>query len=147
MAMPMQINLDELLSMVLSRVDSLSFSDENQKTKFNILARVLYRKGLLTDSDVLDSVREEHRVLKELGLIPDVPPEDTLKTMADSVLLWIKGDVPTIKKSMEEYDKKMREMAMQEAQAQKSRIDVAPSTVLQQLDRMSGKKPGGKLIV
>ena len=94
MAMPMQINLDELLSMVLSRVDSLSFSDENQKTKFNILARVLYRKGLLTDSDVLDSVREEHRVLKELGLIPDVPPEETLKTMADSVLLWIKGDVP-----------------------------------------------------
>lgn len=147
MAMPMQINLDELLSMVLARVDSLSFSDENQKTKFNILARVLYRKGLLTDSDVLDSVREEHRVLKELGLIPDLPPEETLKAMADSVLLWIKGDVPTIKKSMEEYDKKMRELAMQEAQAQKSRIDVAPSTVLQQLDRMSGKKPGGKLIV
>ena len=52
-----------------------------------------------------------------------------------------------LKKSMEEYDKKMREMAMQEAQAQKSRIDVAPSTVLHQLDRMSGKKPGGKLIV
>jgi hypothetical protein len=76
-----------------------------------------------------------------------LPPEESLKMMADSVLLWIKGDVPVIKKSMEEYDKKMREMAMQEAQAQKSRIDVAPSTVLQQLDRMSGKKPGGKLIV
>jgi hypothetical protein len=147
MAMPMQINLEELLSMVLARVDSLSFSDENQKTKFNILARVLYRKGLLTEEDVLESVREEHRVLKELGLIPETPPEESLKMMADSVLLWIKGDVPVIKKSMEEYDKKMREMAMQEAQAQKSRIDVAPSTVLQQLDRMSGKKPGGKIIV
>jgi len=147
MAMPMQINLEELLSMVLARVDSLSFSDENQKTKFNILARVLYRKGLLTDEDVLESVREEHRVLKELGLIQETPPEESLKLMADSVLLWIKGDVPVIKKSMEEYDRKMREMAMQEAQAQKSRIDVAPSTVLQQLDRMSGKKPGGKIIV
>jgi hypothetical protein len=147
MAMPMQINLEELLSMVLARVDSLSFSDENQKTKFNILARVLYRKGLLTDEDVLESVREEHRVLKELGMIQDAPPEESLKMMADSVLLWIKGDVPIIKKSMEEYDRKMREMAMQEAQAQKSRIDVAPSTVLQQLDRMSGKKSGGKLIV
>lgn len=147
MAMPMQINLEELLSMVLARVDSLSFSDENQKTKFNILARVLYRKGLLTDEDVLESVREEHRVLKELGLIQEAPAEESLKMMADSVLLWIKGDVAVIKKSMEEYDRKMREMAMQEAQAQKSRIDVAPSTVLQQLDRMSGKKPGGKLIV
>ncbi|MFA0889710.1 MAG: hypothetical protein ACC613_11580 [Synergistales bacterium] len=147
MAMPMQINLDELLSMVLARVDSLSFSDENQKTKFNILARVLYRKGLLTDEDVLESVREEHRVLKELGLIPELPSEEALKTMADSVLLWIKGDVPTIRKSMEEYDRKMREMAVQEAQAQKSRIEVAPSSVLQQIDRMSGKKPGGKLIV
>ncbi len=147
MAMPMQINLEELLSMVLARVDSLSFSDENQKTKFNILARVLYKKGLLTDEDVLDSVKEEHRVLKELGLIQELPPEESMKAMADSVLVWIKGDVSTIKKGMEEYEKKMREMAMQEAQAQKSRIDVAPSTVLQQLDRISGKKPGGKLIV
>jgi len=79
MAMPMQINLEELLSMVLARVDSLSFSDENQKTKFNILARVLYRKGLLTDDDVLESVREEHRVLKELGLIQDAPPKNPLR--------------------------------------------------------------------
>jgi hypothetical protein len=147
MAMPMQINLEELLSMLIARVDSLSFSDENQKTRFNILARVLYRKGLLTDQDVVDSVREEHRILKELGLIPELPSEENLKTMAESILLWIRGDVAAIRKSMEEYDKKMRELAMQEAQAQKSRIEVAPSSVLQQIDRMSGKKPGSKLII
>ncbi len=41
MAMPMQVSLDEILSMLLARVDSLAINDENSKSKFNIVARVL----------------------------------------------------------------------------------------------------------
>lgn len=66
MQMPMQISLDEVLSMLLARVDSLAFNDENLKTKFNILARAMYRKGLISDEDIVDSIREEHRI--------DLPP-------------------------------------------------------------------------
>ena len=68
MAAPMQISLEEIISMLLQRVESLSASDENSKTKQNIINRVLYKKGILTDEDILDSVKEDYRMLKELGV-------------------------------------------------------------------------------
>jgi hypothetical protein len=146
MQMPVQLSLDDLLSMLMARMDSLAVAEENMKTKFNIFARVLYKKGLLTDEEILESIREEHRILKGLGLLAEMPGEEMLKAAADNMLQWIKGDVEAIKKGMEEYEKKLREYAAQEAR--KPKIDVASSSVLSQLDRLSGKKPGGgKLIL
>ncbi|HOO62634.1 MAG TPA: hypothetical protein PK364_01770 [Synergistaceae bacterium] len=148
MQMPMQqqITLDDLLSMLMARVDSMAMAEENLKTKMNILGRVLYKKGLLTEEDVIDSVREEHRVLKELGAIETMPGDDVVKLSAESILQWIRGDVEAIKKGMEDYERRVREIAAQEAK--KPRIDVASASVLDQLDHMTGKKAGGgKLIL
>lgn len=147
MAMPMQISLDELLSMVMARLDGVAVNQENMKSKFNIMGRVLYKKGLINDEDILDSIKEEHRILKELGMIEDLPPEDVLQSIADSILEWIKGDVDAIKKSLKEYENKIREMQSQ--QAQKPRIDVASPAVLEQLNRMGAnpQKGGGKIIL
>ncbi len=144
--MAMQISLDEIISMLLARVESLAYSAENQKTRFNVMARVLYRKGLLSDEDILDAVRDEHHLLKDLGLIEEMPDEEMLRAAAESLLQWIKGDAAEIRRTMEEYENKMREMATKEAV--KPRIDVAPASALSQLDKLSGKKPGGgKLIL
>jgi len=143
--MPMQVSLDEILSMLLARVDSLALSDENSKSKFNIITRVLYKKGIITDTDVIDSIREEHRMLKSLGLIAEEPEEDVVEAIAENILQWIKGDVDALKKGMEEYEKKMQEAMSR--QNQKPKIDVASPAVLQQLDRMGGKKGGSKLIL
>ena len=145
MAMPMQVSLDEILSMLLARVDSLALSDENSKSKFNIITRVLYKKGIITDTDVIDSIREEHRMLKSLGLIAEEPEEDVVEAIAENILQWIKGDVDALKKGMEEYEKKMQEAMSR--QNQKPKIDVASPAVLQQLDRMGGKQGGSKLIL
>ncbi|EHM10393.1 hypothetical protein TheveDRAFT_1273 [Thermanaerovibrio velox DSM 12556] len=145
MAMPMQISLEEVLSMLLARVDSLAINDENNKTKFNIVLRVLYKKGIVTDDDILESVREEHRMLKELGLLNSDPPEDMVKAMAEGILQWVKGDVEALKKSLKEYERRLQEYAAQEAK--KPSIAVASSNVLQQLDKMGGPKGGGKLII
>ena len=147
MAMPMQVSLDEILSMLLARVDSLAINDENSKSKFNIVARVLYKKGILTDADIVESLKEEHRMLKELGAIAEEPSDDIVETIADGILQWIKGDVESLKKGMEEYERKVQE-AMAKQQAQKPKIDVASPAVLQQLNRMGGKgQGGGKLII
>ncbi len=143
--MPMQISLDEVLSMLLARVDSLAFNDENLKTKFNILARAMYRKGLISDEDIVDSIREEHRILAELGLIQEVPADDVIRTVAEGILQWVKGDVGAIKKAMEDYEKKLQELAKQ--QAEKPRIDVASPAVLQQLDMLSGKGKGKSKLI
>ena len=144
--MPMQIGLDELLSMLLARVDGLALESENQRTRFNIMFRILYKKGLFSDEDALDAVREEHRILYDLGVLKDMPDEEALKATAENLMLWIKGDSKAIRRSMEEYDKRVKE-AM--AQQQKPRIDVAPAAVLDQLDRMGGGGQGGgkKLIL
>ncbi len=66
MAAPMQISLEEIITMLLSRVESLSANDENSKTKSNIIYRTLYKKGLITEEDIMDSVKEEYKMLKEL---------------------------------------------------------------------------------
>ena len=144
MAAPMQISLEEIITMLLSRVESLSANDENNKTKSNIIYRALYKKGLITEQDIMDSVKEEYKMLKELGVIQAEPKDEMYQTISDGILQWIKGDVEGIKKSMADYEKKLQEYAREEA-AQKPKIQVAGANVLSQLDSMSGGK--GKLIV
>ena len=144
MAAPMQVSLEEIITMLLSRVESLSANDENNKTKSNIIYRALYKKGLITEQDIMDSVKEEYKMLKELGVIQAEPKDEMYQTISDGILQWIKGDVEGIKKSMADYEKKLQEYAREEA-AQKPKIQVAGANVLNQLDSMSGGK--GKLIV
>ena len=145
MPMPMQISLDEVLSMLLSRVDAMTMANENMKSKFNILARALYKKGLLNDDDILQSVKDEHQLLLDLGAIKSMPDDATLKSIADNVTQWVKNDAEAIKKSMMEYEAKVK--AMIEEEEKKPRLDVASAADLQRLDRMSGKAQGSRLIV
>ncbi|GHV54271.1 hypothetical protein FACS1894216_13960 [Synergistales bacterium] len=148
MAMPMQIGLDEVLTMLLSRVEALSMSDENEKTRFNIVARALYKKGLITDEDILASVKEEQRMLFELGIVQEIPGEEVAASVADNLLQWIRGDVKAIKDAMEEYEKKVKEYAKE--REKKSSLAVASADALNQLDRLSSQQPGrggGKLII
>ena len=148
MALPMQISLEEVITMLLSRVESLAMSDENGKTRFNVVTRALYKKGLITDEDIMESVREEHRMLKELGMLQELPNDEVVCAVAEGILQWIRGDIDSIKRAMEEYDKRLKEYAREESR--KSTIAVASSDVLHQLDRLSpppGSNRGGKLIV
>ncbi len=145
MVAPMQVSLEEIITMLLSRVESLAANDENSKTKSNIIYRVLYKKGIITDNDIMESVKEEYRMLKELGIVPSEPNDDMYATITQGILQWIKGDVEGIKKSMADYEKKLQEYAREEA-VKKPKIEVAGANVLSQLDSLGGTK-GGKLIV
>lgn len=144
MAGPVQFSLEEIISMLLQRVESLAASDENSKTKQNIINRVLYKKGILTDDDITASVKEEYRMLRELGVIKDEPAEEVYRSITDGILQWIKGDVDGIKKSMADYEKKLQEYAREEAR--KPKIEVAGANVLNQLDAAAANKKG-KLII
>ena len=135
--MPMQISLDELLGMLVSRLDELALDSENQKSRFNVMFRMLYRKGLFSDKDALEAIREENRILLELGLIKSMPDEATLKASADNLMLWIKGDTAEIKRSIEQIQKRIKEAEQKSSQP---KIETAPAGVLNELDRMGGKK-------
>ena len=145
MVSPMQVSLEEIITMLLSRVESLSANDENSKTKSNIVYRVLYKKGILTEEDILESVKEEYSMLLELGVIPSAPKDEMYQTITDGILQWIKGDVEGIKKSMADYEKKLQEYAREEA-AKKPKIEVAGANVLNQLDAAAANG-GSKLII
>ncbi|MDD3427197.1 MAG: hypothetical protein PHT10_10020 [Aminobacterium sp.] len=126
----------------------MAMNEENLKSRLNIIFRVLYKKGLITDDDVVESIRDEHRLMKELGLIKEEPEDEVVNAIGDSILLWIKGDSEKLKEQIKEYEKKMQEAAMEEAR--KPKIDVASPQMLQQLDKMSGNSRqggGGKLII
>ncbi len=140
-----QISLDEILSVLLARVDGLTASAENVKNKFNILGRALYRKGLLSDQDVTDAIKEEYKLLFEIGALKEEADQEMVHVMADSLLQWLKGDVQAIKEGMKAYEEKMRQAIAKEESRPK--IDVAPSSVLRQLDQMSGGNKGSKLIL
>ena len=144
MAGPMQISLEDVISMLLQRVESLAANDENSKTKSNIIYRALYKKGLITEEDILASVKEEYHMLKELGVVKEEPKEDMYQTITDGILQWIKCDVAGIKKSMTDYEQKLKEYAKAEA-AKKPKIEVAGANVLNELDNAS--KGSGKLII
>ncbi|MDY2648810.1 MAG: hypothetical protein SOV63_08395 [Pyramidobacter porci] len=141
----MQISLDEVLSMLLSRVDAMTVANENMKSKFNILARALYKKGFLTDEDLVQSVKEEHKLLLDLGAIKEMPDDEALRSIADNMIVWIKNDAEAIRKNMKDYEAKVK--AMIEEEEKKPRLDVASAADLQRLDRMSGKKSGSGLII
>ena len=140
----MQISLEDVISMLLQRVESLAANDENSKTKSNIIYRALYKKGLITEEDILASVKEEYHMLKELGVVKEEPKEDMYKTITDGILQWIKCDVAGIKQSMADYEKKLKDYAREEA-AKKPKIEVAGANVLNELDNAA--KGSSKLII
>lgn len=131
----MQISLDELLGMLVSRTEEIAIDNENQKNRFNIMFRILYKKGLFDEKDAIDAIRDENKILLELGIIKAMPDEKTLKAAADNLMLWVKGDTKEIKRSMEELQKRIQEA---EAKQNAPKIETAPAGVLNQLDRLNG---------
>ena len=132
--MPMQISLDELLGVLVSHTQELAIDNENIKNKFNIIFRMLYKKGIFNENDALDAIRDENKMLLELGMIKTMPDEKTLKNAAENLMMWIKGDTKAIKRSLEEMQKKIQE---EEAKQNAPRIETAPAGVLDQLDRLN----------
>ena len=130
--MPMQIGIDELLSMLVSRLEEVALEVENQKSKSNIISRILYKKGLFNEQDAFEAIKDENKILFELGAIKEIPDDETLKAAAENLMLWIKGDTNEIKKSVENLKKRLQEAAEQN----KSKIDVASAGVLNELDRL-----------
>ena len=141
----MQIGLDELLGMLVSRIEEMSLDTENQKRKFNVMFRMLYKKGLFNENDALEAIKDENKILLDLGMIKAMPDENAMKAEADNLMLWIKGDVNEIKKSIETIQKKLQEAAKKQS---RPKIDVAPAGVLNELDRLGGANKGsGKIIL
>ena len=65
----MQMTLEDMLSLMMARIDSVAMSEESMKTKFDVLGRALYKKGIITDDDIVDAVRERGSSRRQLALL------------------------------------------------------------------------------
>ena len=139
----MQIGIEDLLGMLVSRIEELSVENENQKSRFNVMFRVLYKKGLFNENDAYESIKDENKILLELGAIEKMPDEKTLRAAAENLMLWVKGDPEAIKQSVENIRKRLQEAAEQQS---KPKINVAPAGVLNELDRL-GANNNKKIII
>ena len=146
MANQMQLSLDEIISYVLQRIEAFSANEENLKTKQNIVNRILYKKGLITEEEIKESILDEYKMLKALGATEEEPSEELVENLKQGIVTWLACDTEAIKASMMEYQKKLEELA---EEAKKPKIEVANAGVLDRLDAATQKaqQSGSKLIL
>ncbi|MDN5337701.1 MAG: hypothetical protein PWQ20_771 [Thermotogaceae bacterium] len=143
----MQVTLDQLLSVIMARLESMETMIEDLKLKENIALRLLSKKTGVTKEDLQEAVKEEFETMKKAGMIESEETETTEseKAMVEELYKWISGDVEELKKQIEEYKKKLKEVLEREQKGKV--IDVAPPDLLQRLDQVKGKKGPGGLII
>ena len=135
------VGIEQFLSLMMAKVDGVGQELGNMHSQFTIMFRILYEKNMITDEDVFNSVKKEHQILKEAGVIEEIPDDEKLQSLTDDILVWIRGDMDVIKQHVEKQKQQIEEIR----QKQQSKIEVAPSDVLTQLDR--AKQQSKKLII
>ncbi|TYB95725.1 MAG: hypothetical protein FXF54_04050 [Kosmotoga sp.] len=128
----MQVSLEDILTSLLSKVESLEATVDDLRVKSNVLFR-LYKEQ--NDDDEIDkeaiknAVKEEFEISKKAGLINENSSiDEAVDNVTDGLIKWLEGDVEEIRKRMEEYRKKVKE-----AMDNDNVIDVAPANFVNQL--------------
>lgn len=135
------MNFETFLGDIAMNLNVIGAQSEQNKTNFNVMFRILYEKGLFTDSDILESFKKEYTTLYELGAIKQVPNDEMMEVFKDNVVMWLKADSNEIKKKIEE----MSEIVEKNHNENSSKIDVVGADALNVLNNAS--KSNGKLII
>lgn len=136
----MSLGLDQILSVLMMKNSQLSSSLNNMQIHTNALFRLLYEKKIITEFDIKNAIEKEFDLLYKLGHIEEKVSQETILSMVKDLVDFIKCDDVSIKKSMAEYEKKMKEEMMKE----NSKIQVANVGILNTLDNAN---KGGKIIL
>ncbi|OAA31293.1 hypothetical protein AT15_07290 [Kosmotoga arenicorallina S304] len=140
----MQISLEQILSVLMSKVEALEAAMDDLRLRNNIILRLIKRSGEIDKETIQEAVMEELEVSKKAGLIEEErETSSTVASLTDSIYNWLTGDVEEIKAKMDEYRKKMEEiMKEQESKV----IDVAPPDFVKRLEPKEPKKNGGIIL-
>ncbi|WP_129409548.1 hypothetical protein [Marinitoga lauensis] len=135
----MQVSLDQLINVIMAKLEGLEMSVEDLKFRTNIALRVLYKSELLTEENLIEAIKDEFKAHTELEGKGVELPEEKAKEMSKDILNWIKIDLEEMKKKMKEYEEQLKQLMQQ---AETPDISVAPPDLLNQLDQM--KKTNNK---
>jgi membrane peptidoglycan carboxypeptidase len=142
----MQVSLDQLINVIMAKLEGLEMSLEDLKFRTNIALRVLYKNELLTEDNLVEAIKDEFKANTELEGKAIELPDEKAKEMSKDILNWIKIDLEEMKKKMKEYEEQLKQLMQQ---ADTPDISVAPPDLLNQLDQMkkSNKGNNGGLIL
>lgn len=139
----MQITLDELLNLLVARLDTLEVAVEDLKMRTNVLARLLKAKADFEKDDVESAVRKEFEVMKDAGMISEYK-EQEIKKYSEQIWSWLVGDVKELREALERYREKLEEIARQARS--KTSIDIASPDLLTHLDQLQNKGKPPKIL-
>ncbi|KLO22823.1 hypothetical protein X275_04795 [Marinitoga sp. 1197] len=135
----MQVSLDQLINVIMAKLEGLEMSLEDLKFRTNIALRVLYKNELLTEENLVDAIKDEFKAHTELEGKSLELPEEKAKEMSKDILNWIKIDLEEMKKKMKEYEEQLKQMLQQ---AEGPDISIASPDLLNQLEQMKKNNKG-----
>ena len=134
------MQMEDLFRMLMMNMESIQSNVTQERTNFNIVARVLYEKGIITNSDIFESTKKEFAVMKAAGIIPEMPNTQEIHQVADAITIWMKSDSEEIGKRFKNY----QELIKKESEKAASRIETVPGSAMSSLNNAARK---GKIIV
>ncbi|HAA86541.1 MAG TPA: hypothetical protein DCE14_09395, partial [Kosmotogaceae bacterium] len=131
----MQVTLDQLLSAIMSRMDSMEASLNDLRIKTNVLLRLMKEDDSeFTKDRVLGAVKNELEVMKKAGMLDSEDTNEISISISDGIYNWLQGDVADIREKIDNYRKQMDESAEDGDNV----IDVASPDFLSRLESVKG---------
>jgi predicted phage tail protein len=119
----MDMSLEELMNMLISRLEGLSASVEDLRFRINIIGSALTDQDVIKKEDIRAAVRKQLNIMKYLGSADNVD-FNTVEGLTESIMNWFDGDMSAIKAEYEQY-KKIMEEAEEKIKKEGQRIEIA----------------------
>jgi hypothetical protein len=119
----MDMSLEELMNMLISRLEGLSASVEDLRFRINIIGSALTDQDVIKKDDIRAAVRKQLNIMKYLGSADNVD-FNTVEGLTESIMNWFDGDMSAIKAEYEQY-KKIMEEAEEKIKKEGQRIEIA----------------------
>ncbi len=101
----MQISLDQLLQVLMARLDSLEMSLEDLKFRTDVALRILRKNNLLDEDKVKEAVKEEFVLLNQLSDEKEEINEEKIESITKGIINWVDNDVDYLKGNMRIFKK------------------------------------------
>lgn len=125
----MQVTLDQLLSMLMSRMEILEQSVEELRMRTNVLGIVLRKTDAMNKEDLYDAVQEHLFTLQRISGKKEAVPMEAIQQMTDQLWNWYTSNTQQLKEEMERFEKAMNETAQDPSATQNQRIQIASGPI------------------
>src|SRR6056297_4162109 len=119
----MEMSIEELMNMLVSRLEGLSASVEDLRFRINISGSALVDQDVIKKDDIRAAVRKQLNIMKYLGSADNVD-YNTVEGLTESIMNWFDGDMSAIKAEYEQY-KRLMEEAEGKINKESQRIEIA----------------------